>query len=120
MSQGGGRGFQGFLFLIYPMALLPVGLAYVARYAFESEVMFGLVLAFRGRHRGVFYWIALESAVNAAGRRREQILQELSRSDGPVVRRLAYCFDFRTSTSSCTEAALLLSMACSASVSLIW
>jgi hypothetical protein len=33
----------------------------------------------------ILYWIALESAVNAAGRRREQIVQELSQSDGPVV-----------------------------------
>jgi ABC-2 type transport system permease protein len=84
VSSGGGRGFQGFLFLIYPVALLPVGMAYVARYAFENEIIFGLVLAISGVIGAVFYWIALESAVNAAGRRREQIVQELSRSDGPV------------------------------------
>jgi len=85
VSQGGGRGFQGFLFLIYPFALLPVGLAYMARYAFESQAIFGLVLALAAIIGGVFYWIALESAVHAAGRRREQIIQELSKSDGPVV-----------------------------------
>ena len=83
-AQGGGRGFQGFLFLIYPVALLPVGLAYLARYAFESEVMFSLVLAIAAIIGAVFYWIALESAVNAGLRRREQIVQELSQSDGPV------------------------------------
>jgi ABC-2 type transport system permease protein len=86
VSQGGGRGFQGFLFLIYPIALLPVGLAYVARYAFENEVIFALFLALSAIIGGVFYWIALESAVNAAARRRERIIQELSESDGPVLR----------------------------------
>jgi ABC-2 type transport system permease protein len=85
ISHGGGRGFQGFLFLIYPVALLPVGLAYLARYAFESDIIFGLFLAIAAIIGGVFYWIALESADNAAGRRREQIVQELSQSDGPVV-----------------------------------
>ena len=84
LRTGGGRGFQGFLFLIYPVALLPVGLAYLARYAFESEVMFGLVLAIAAIIGAVFYWIALESAVSAGLRRREQIVQELSQSDGPV------------------------------------
>jgi ABC-2 type transport system permease protein len=84
VSQGGGRGAQSFLFLIYPIALLPVGLAYVARYAFESDVMFSLVLSIAAIIGAVFYWIALESAVNAGIRRREQIVQELSQSDGPV------------------------------------
>jgi ABC-2 type transport system permease protein len=85
VAQGGGRGFQGFLFLIYPLALLPVGLAYMGRYAFQSELAFGLLLALAAIIGAVFYWIALESAVNTAGRRREQIVHELSLSDGPVV-----------------------------------
>jgi ABC-2 type transport system permease protein len=84
VSQGGGRGFQGFLFLIYPVALLPVVLAYVARYAFDSNVMFTLVLALAAIIGGVLYWIALESAVHAGVRRREQIVQALSEGDGPV------------------------------------
>ena len=76
---------QGFLFLVYPIALLPVGLAYVARYAFESEVMFALTMTVAAIIGGVFYWIALDSAVSTAGKRREEIVQELSMSDGPVV-----------------------------------
>ncbi len=84
VAHGGGRGFQGFLFLIYPVALLPVGLAYLARYAFESETMFLLVLAIAAIIGAVFYWIALESAVSAGVRRREQIVRELSEGDGPV------------------------------------
>jgi ABC-2 type transport system permease protein len=84
VSQGGGRGFQGFLFVIYPFALLPVGLAYLARYAFDSEVMFGLVLGIAAIIGGVFYWIALDSATKTLTERREQIVQVLSQSDGPV------------------------------------
>ena len=33
---------------------------------------------------GVVYWLAMESAVATAGRRRERILLELSKGDGPV------------------------------------
>ncbi len=84
VSQGGGRGFQGFLFLIYPIALLPVGLAYLARYAFESETIFALALVLAAIMGAVFYWTALVSAVNTGVRRREQIVQELSGADGPV------------------------------------
>jgi hypothetical protein len=42
------------------------------------------VLAIAAVIGAVFYWIALESAVNSGLRRREQIVQELSQSDGPV------------------------------------
>jgi hypothetical protein len=33
----------------------------------------------------IVYWIAMESAVVTAQKRREQILAELSRGEGPVV-----------------------------------
>jgi ABC-2 type transport system permease protein len=84
LAHGGGRGFQGFLFLIYPVALLPVGLAYLARYAFDSELMFGIVLAGSAVLGGVFYWMALDSAVTSAATRREQLVALLTTSDGPV------------------------------------
>jgi ABC-2 type transport system permease protein len=83
-SQGGGRGFQGFLFLIYPAALLPVGLAYLAKYAFDSGVIFALVLAASGIIGGAFYWMSLDAAVSIAGARRERLIAELSTSDGPI------------------------------------
>lgn len=86
VGQGGGRGFQGFLFLIYPLALLPVGLAYLARYAFENEIIFGVILAISGAIGGVFYWNALDSAVKTAARRREEMVRELSQGDGPISR----------------------------------
>lgn len=86
VSQGGSSSrFQGLLFLFYPVALLPVGLAYLARYAFDSSLAFWLVLAFAGALGGTLYGLGLDSAVKDAGRRREQILQELSQGEGPVV-----------------------------------
>ena len=86
VSQGGSAGrFQGLLFLFYPIALLPVVLAYLARYAFQSEVAFWSVAGFAAALGAVFYWIAMDSAVSAALRRREQILAELAKGSGPVL-----------------------------------
>jgi ABC-2 type transport system permease protein len=84
-GSGGGRGVQGLLFLVYPLALLPVGFAYLARYAFDSEWIFGLVLAGAALFGGGVYYMAMQSAVHAANARREQIMADLSRGDGPVV-----------------------------------
>ncbi len=85
-GQGGSANrFQGLLFLVYPLALLPVFLAYVARYAFASQAAFWAVLAFAAALGAVFYWIAMESAVETAHRRRELILSELGKGEGPVI-----------------------------------
>jgi ABC-2 type transport system permease protein len=86
VAQGGAASrMQGLIFLFYPVALLPVFLAFWARHVFESEFIFYVVLSFAALLGAVFYWVAMESAVSAAVRRREKILTELSRSDGPVV-----------------------------------
>ena len=85
VSQGGASGrFQGLIFLLYPLALLPVFLAYLARYAFNSEVVFVFVMAVAATIGGVLYWQAMESSVRTALKRREQIIRELSKGDGPV------------------------------------
>jgi ABC-2 type transport system permease protein len=85
VSQGGASSrFQALVMILYPVSLLPVVLAYVARYAFESELAFYLVLGFAAIIGGVVYWIALESAVGTARERRERIIQSLSSGDGPV------------------------------------
>jgi ABC-2 type transport system permease protein len=87
VSQGGSSSrFHGMIFLLYPFTLVPVFLAYVARWALRSQLAFVLVLAIAAIIGGVVYWIAMESAVHAAGRRREAILQELSKTAGPVAR----------------------------------
>jgi len=86
VSQGGASGrFQGLIFMLYPLALLPVFLAYLARYAFQSEAVFAMGIAVAAILGGVLYGTAMESAASTAGRRREEILQELSKGEGPMV-----------------------------------
>lgn len=86
MSGAGAAGrMQALLFFLYPLALLPVALAFWARYVFESEGAFYLVLGLAAVIGAVFYWIAMDSAAHAAVRRRELIMTELSRGVGPVV-----------------------------------
>jgi ABC-2 type transport system permease protein len=86
VSQGGASGrFQALIFLFFPVALVPVVLAYVARFAFDSDLAFGVVLALAAAIGGVLYWVALDSAVSTAARRREALIRELSRGEGPVV-----------------------------------
>src|SRR5579864_5570732 len=85
VSQGGAASrMQALIFIFYPAALLPVFLAFWARYVFVSDLIFYLILAFAAALGVVVYWIAMESAVGAAVERREKILMELSRSEGPV------------------------------------
>ena len=85
-SQAAGTArFQALVFFLYPVALLPVFLAYAARYAFASHVAFSAVLAFAALLGGVVYVIALDSTVAAAHRRRDILFAELCRSEGPVV-----------------------------------
>ena len=83
-QSGGGNRAQALVALLYPVVLLPVVLAYVARYAFDSDVAFSLMLSVAAAIAAVFYWLAMESAVKAASSRRQSILEELSRGDGPV------------------------------------
>lgn len=85
VSHGSGSGFQGFLFLLYPLALIPVVLAYLARYAFSSQAAFVVVLSLAAVIAAVLYKIALDSAVAAANQRREPLMAELTKTEGPVV-----------------------------------
>ncbi len=85
VSQGGASSrFQALVFVLYPIALMPVFLAYLARYAFESETIFAAVLGLAAVIGGVLYWVGTESAIRTIATRRERILADLSRGDGPV------------------------------------
>jgi ABC-2 type transport system permease protein len=85
VSQGGSASrLQALIFLFYPVALLPVFLAFWARQVFGSELIFSVILVFAAILGVVVYWIAMESAVRAVVERREKILMELSGSEGPV------------------------------------
>jgi len=83
-QSGGGNRAQALVALFYPVVLLPVVLAYIARYAFDSEAAFVLVLSIAAGLAAIFYWLAMDSAVKAATARRQSIIEELSRGDGPV------------------------------------
>ena len=72
------------LLLAYPALALPVLLAYGAEYAFRSRPAFYLVLAFAAALGAAFYWVALGSASAKSERCREQFLEALSQSEGPV------------------------------------
>lgn len=75
--------FQALLFLIYPFASAPILLAYLARFAFDSQLAFYSVLAFVALLGAVVYWIALDSAVRIASERRERVVALLAAREGP-------------------------------------
>jgi ABC-2 type transport system permease protein len=85
VTQGASaRSMNAFAFFLFPVALLPIALAYWARYVFDSELVFFTLLALAAILGAIIYWIALESAVKTAMLRKESILNELGRSDGPL------------------------------------
>ncbi len=75
---------QAMLFIIYPVASIPAGLAYLARWAFASELAFFGVLAFDAIAAIIVYRIALHSAVEAAQRLKESMISALSAGEGPI------------------------------------
>ena len=82
-SGAAGR-VQAMLFVIYPIASVPAGLAYITRWATGSEGAFFAVLAFDAAVAMVVYRIALDSAVAAAERMKETMITALSAGDGPI------------------------------------
>lgn len=84
MRSGGAGRMQALLMVVYPIAGLPIALAYGARYAFESEVAFYIVLAIAGGVGAIVYWVARDSAVTAARERREQIVERLAQGEDPM------------------------------------
>ena len=82
-TSSAGR-FQALLLLIFPVIAIPLGLAYLARWALESEAAFFGVLAFVAVLGGVLFWIALESSVAALERGKEAVVAALSEQSGPI------------------------------------
>jgi ABC-2 type transport system permease protein len=77
-------GLHVLLILVYPLAAMPLSLPYLARYAFDSDIAFYAVLPFNLAFGALLYWVALDSAVEASGRRKERMLAALCSNDGPV------------------------------------
>lgn len=82
-SGAAGR-LQAVLLVVYPIAFLPSGLAYLARWAMDSELAFFGVLAFDAAVGLLIYKLALESAVASSEQMRERIVAALSAGDGPI------------------------------------
>ena len=75
---------QAALMLTFPLALTPVFLAYLARYAFDSEWAFFGVLLAGLMLGGVVYSYSMASAVKTAEERKEQIMTVLGQGEGPI------------------------------------
>ena len=75
---------QALLMLVFPLSLIPVALAYVARYAFQTELAFFGALFIAAAVGAMLYVHAMQTAVQAAEQRKEQIITALSRGEGPI------------------------------------
>jgi ABC-2 type transport system permease protein len=81
-NSSGGKS-QFLLLVAYPLMSIPVGLAYLARYAFETQTAFYLALAGGYVVGAITYYVAMESAVEYAGREQEATIAALSKGEGP-------------------------------------
>lgn len=75
---------QALLMLAFPVTLAPVALAYLARYAFDTEWAFFGVLICAALVGVLIYWYSMQTALKAAVDRREQIISALSSGEGPI------------------------------------
>jgi ABC-2 type transport system permease protein len=80
--MSGGK-FQALLVFLLPLLGAPIGLAYLARYAWDSVGAFYGVLGLSAAAGAIVYWIAMDSAVAASSHRREALLAALAESGGP-------------------------------------
>jgi len=86
VSRGGaGRGIQGLLAFLYPVLISPILAAYLARYYWDSVKGFLLLLAMAAAGGVALYGVTLPLAARLGWQRRERLLQDLSRGEGPVV-----------------------------------
>jgi ABC-2 type transport system permease protein len=82
--SGAAAKSQFLLMFLFPVAAIPIALAYVARWAFRSEPAFFLTLLVTGAVGACLYRVALDSAVSAVRQRREQFVTALSQGEGPI------------------------------------
>lgn len=71
--------------LFYPMMSIPVGLAYLARWAFRTELAFYIVIGCGIFLAASFYWVALSSTLESLEEKQEEMLTLLSQNDSPVL-----------------------------------
>lgn len=83
MNQMSGK-LQALTTFLAPFLLIPIVLAYVARAILGSQLVFAGVMLVAIVLGGIVYYVCLDSAVETANRRREEMLNVLSRFDGPI------------------------------------
>lgn len=79
-----GRSVQLAVMVAFPLALLPIALAFLARYALDAAWAFYAVLAVDLGLGLIFYRTATQSAAERAHRERERLLSTLSGGSSPV------------------------------------
>jgi ABC-2 type transport system permease protein len=84
VGQGGPARRQGFIFLLFPLAIAPLLLAYGARHFLKSDAAFYMALAVAGSLGAALYWMSTRTAASIALQRREDLIGELSRGAGPI------------------------------------
>jgi ABC-2 type transport system permease protein len=75
---------QAYLLLLYPAAAAPIALAYGARYAFDSETAFYVVLLIDFIIGVLLYSIALDSSTQTGEANKEFIVMTLAKAEGPM------------------------------------
>lgn len=75
---------QAFLFVVYLIFSIPIGLAYLARYAFDADAAFYAVMCVNLLIGGIVYWVALDSALAHAAATKEQLISRLSGHEDPI------------------------------------
>ncbi len=80
--KSSGGAVQAAVLLILPLAGMPLALAYLARYAFDSEAAFYGVLALDAAAGWAVYRIATDSAAGRAAREKESFTGRLSHGAG--------------------------------------
>jgi ABC-2 type transport system permease protein len=82
--RNSGGKVQFLLLFAYPLLLIPVAIAHLARWATESYWAYHTVLAVAFLIALCFYTVATETAEAVAEQRKEQIVTALSHQSGPV------------------------------------
>ena len=75
---------QALMLLVYPIMYFPVLLAYTARWASDENWIFFAVLAVDMLIAYGFYYVATDSAVGMATRRKEEMISTLTAQSGPI------------------------------------
>lgn len=82
--RSGGRKVQWIGLAGFLLAGIPLAIASLARYAFDSEWAFFAVIAVMLAVGFYFYWLSVETAERVLLERRERVMEALSRAASPI------------------------------------